>query len=165
MHTGDLEVNKYNIYFQTLNNPKASLSANVYNSIHSHGMHLKTRNWISKEKTTAELLANKEGHKTEMEVIGCTKMAKFCKKWLCCILLWRDKSLFITWLSLCCIRTLTRSRLVPVILMEWLPTVTVYLYSPRDASFVEKLCRSADLRTPATHDIQLQFTDVQHRET
>lgn len=37
--------------------------------------------------------------------------------------------------------TLTRSRLQPVILRDWLPTVTVYLYSPMLASLVERLCR------------------------
>lgn len=38
--------------------------------------------------------------------------------------------------------TLTRSRLHPVIFKDWLPTVTVYLYSPILASLVEKLWRS-----------------------
>jgi hypothetical protein len=59
---------------------------------------------------------------------------------------------------ICYVPTLTRSRLVPVILMDWLPTVTVYLYSPREASFVEKLWRSADRRTPTTQNtIYLPF--------
>lgn len=42
--------------------------------------------------------------------------------------------------------TLTRSRLLPVILRDWLPTVTVYLYSPILASLVEKLWRRDDRR-------------------
>lgn len=44
--------------------------------------------------------------------------------------------------------TLTSSRLEPVILRVSLSSVTVYLYSPIFASFVEKLCSKAERRTP-----------------
>lgn len=69
------------------------------------------------------------------------------------------------WSSICHIPTLTRSKLVPVILIDWLPTVTVYLYSPRDASFVEKLWRSADRRTSATQKLHSYHSWIYNIQT
>lgn len=48
---------------------------------------------------------------------------------------------------------MTKSRLLPVILTEPLPVVTVYLYSPMFASLVLKLCiRARDARPDAKAD-------------
>lgn len=38
--------------------------------------------------------------------------------------------------------TLTNSKQSPVIFILWCPTLTVYLYSPSEASFVDRLCNS-----------------------